>query len=198
MSLNVEIDVRYVITTNPTDAVLWKVIEAMDSDPISDVSYTDLRLTPTTWLEAIRSGSILPFFWSLNEEVGGAYWLHDMGKDEHGNITHAWTGMYHLNGYRGHKAAAAWQLTLLKIREAGIHSLFGACRISNTRAQAFVEQKMGYSKLGIFPKWMPFQGALDDVILYAIRQEDESLAWQLAASRASEVQRLYQEKVLAV
>jgi len=45
---------------------------------------------------------------------------------------------------------------------------------------------MGFTRLGSYTDWSYFEGYLDRVGLYTIRQQDQSLAWVLAEQRAQQ------------
>jgi len=177
------------ITDTPTLGQLQTWWEAMQNDPTRYLVYTDFMPTEfEEFLVPVQHGDIQMHMMLVGTEVGGAFYLHDSGTDNIG-AAYAWLGVYILPPYRGPYAARAWRLVRQACEREGLHRIFAAIRAQNRSAQCFITRAMGFTRLGAYTDWSYFEGHLDRVCLYTMRQQDQSLAWVLAEQRAQQFRR---------
>jgi RimJ/RimL family protein N-acetyltransferase len=162
---------------------------ALQQDPARPVVYTDFMPGELDeFLGPVRQGAIRMFLFLVDGEVGGAYYLHDEGRDAAG--VYAWLGTYILPPSRGHLAAYAWRMVQQTCAQEGRHRIFAAIREQNRPAHRFITQQMGFTRLGKYPAWSFFEGHLDAVLLYTLRRQDERVAWMAATQRAAQFRQL--------
>jgi RimJ/RimL family protein N-acetyltransferase len=177
------------LTDTPTLGQVQAWWEAMQNDPTRYLVYTDFMPTEfEEFLAPVQHGDIQLHMMLAGREVGGAFYLHDSGTDDTG-AAYAWLGVYILPPYRGQCAARAWRLVRRACEREGLHRIFAAIRAQNRPAQCFITRTMGFTRLGSYTDWSYFEGHLDRVCLYTLRQQDQSLAWVLAEQRAQQFRR---------
>jgi len=174
------------ITDTPTLGQLQVWWEAMQNDPTRYLVYTDFMPTEfEEFLVPVQHGDIQIHMMLVGTDVGGAFYLHDSGTDDTG-AAYAWLGVYILPLYRGQCAARAWRLVRRACEREGLYRIFAAIRAQNRPAHCFITRAMGFTRLGSYTDWSYFEGHLDHVGLYTMRQQDQSLAWVLAEQRAQQ------------
>ena len=172
------------IVTEPTLAQHQSWWKDMVVDPIVPHVYTDLRpATLGAFLAPAERGEVRPtVFLDDDGEVLGAFWLHDYGIMQ--GHTYTWCGTYVRPQYRHSFSAAIGRAMRQVCKRYGYRTIFVACRHSNVAAQRFAEHAFRLHRLGVYPQWAPFEGILDDVVLFTARREDSDLCWRVAAERA--------------
>ena len=172
------------IVTEPTLAQHQSWWKDMVVDPIVPHVYTDLMpATLGAFLAPAERGEVRPtVFLDDDGEVLGAFWLHDYGIMQ--GHTYTWCGTYVRSQYRHSFSAAIGRAMRQVCKRYGYRTIFVACRHSNVAAQRFAERAFRLYRLGIYPQWAPFEGILDDVVLFTARREDSDLCWCVAAERA--------------
>jgi hypothetical protein len=174
------------ITDTPTLGQLQVWWEAMQNDPTRYLVYTDFMPTEfEEFLAPVQHGDIQIHMMLVGTEVGVPFTCIDSGTDDTG-AAYAWLGVYILPPYRGQWAARAWHLVRRPCEHEGLHRIFAAIRAQNRPAHCFITRTMGFTRLGSYTDWSYFEGYLDRVGLYTMRQQDQSLAWVLAERRAQQ------------
>jgi RimJ/RimL family protein N-acetyltransferase len=174
------------LTDTPTLGQVQAWWEAMQNDPTRYLVYTDFMPTEfEEFLGPVRHGDIQIYMMLIGTEVGGAFYLHDRGTDDIGEA-YTWLGVYILPPYRGPYATRAWRLVKQACEREGLHRIFAAIRAQNRAARCFISRAMGFTRLGSYTDWSYFEGHLDHVCLYTMRQQDQNLAWVLAEQRAQQ------------
>jgi RimJ/RimL family protein N-acetyltransferase len=177
------------VTATPTLGQLKTWWSEMQHDPTRPIVYTDFMPSALEeFLRPVQQGTIQIYMFLLGNTVGGAYYLHDQGTDAEG--AYAWLGAYILPPYRGRQATQAWYLTQQHCAAGGLSRIFAAIRACNRPAQCFITHQMGFTRLGVYTDWSSFEGRLDNVVLYTLRRQDQSLAWVTAEQRARQFRRL--------
>jgi RimJ/RimL family protein N-acetyltransferase len=175
------------VTTTPTLEQMKMWWAALQQDPTRSQAYTDFMPTELDdFLHSVHQEDISVWMFLVGTDtgthIGGAYYLHDAGRDSEGPYT--WLGAYILPTFRGRIATRAWHLLKQQCAQQGLSRLFAAVRHSNRPAQRFLAQQMGFTRLGAFVDWSYFAGRLDTVLLYTLRPEDQGVAWVAAERRA--------------
>lgn len=149
-------------------------------DPLVPEVFTDMM--PTS-LAAFLAPDHIKATVLLDDEttVLGAFWLHDYGF--WAGHPYTWCGVYIRPQYRHSLSAALGRAMRRCCRHYGYRTIFVACRQANVAAQRFAERAFGLRPLGVYPRWAPFEGQLDDVMLFTARREDAALCWQVAEER---------------
>ena len=172
------------IVTEPTLAQHQSWWEDIVIDPIVPQVFTDLM--PTTleaFLAPAERGDVRPtVFLDSDGEILGAFWLHDYGIMQ--GHAYTWCGTYIRPQYRHGFSAAIGRAMRQVCKRYGYRTIFVACRHSNVAAQRFAERAFRLHRLDVYPQWAPFEGRLDDVVLFTARREDSDLCWRVAAERA--------------
>lgn len=171
------------LTDTPTLEQLKIWWAEMQNDPSRPLAYTDKMSSDLDdFLAPVRQGDIRISMFLCDKKVGGVFYFHDNGTDADG--LYAWLGAYILPAYRGSIAAQAWTLTRRACAANRLHRIFAAIRYSNRPAKRFITGKMGFTRLGSYVDWAPFQKRYDTVTLFSMRRQDQGLAWVLAEKRA--------------
>lgn len=183
------------IHTSSTSPLLRKACARVLVDEHYPQAWSDL--TPriyTDWLSKFETKTWLPFIWTLNDELVGFQWAHDLAFGPDGGIV--WMGGSVFKGFRGKKyydlRMEAWGMVRASLEEQGYSSLLGASIVGNQGAYAFITA-CGYTAVGVYKEWMLNQGRLVDAVLYTLRPQDRNILWLLAEHRAQEARKRYAE-----
>jgi RimJ/RimL family protein N-acetyltransferase len=181
------------LTTTPTLEQMKIWWAELQHDPARYLAYTDFMPTELeVFLEAMHRGDITVWMFLIAgsgaPRIGGAIYVHDMGTDTDG--PYAWIGTYVLPPYR-RLTLRAWNMVCRACERQGLRRFFVATRQSNRPVQMLLG-RAGFTRLGIYPDWSYFNGALDAVVLYTLRPEDRELAWAVAEKRAYQFRRVAQ------
>lgn len=179
------------VISTPTEAQLHCWWRALQADPMRSLVYTDFMPTAFTELQAAMSrGEIIVWMFLVGDdeaqEVGGAFYLHDLGVDDDG--PYAWLGTYVLRAYRG-LTLRAWALVRTAWAHQGLCRLFVAARQSNRPVRQLLPQA-GFTRLGLYIDWSYFGGVLDTAVVYTLRPADQGRAWVAAEARSPRFRRL--------
>ncbi len=181
------------LTAHPTLEQLKIWWAEMQLDPLRQKAYTDFMPREIEdFLAPVRSGAIQLRMFLCDEQVGGVFYFHDMGADATGS--YAWLGAYILPPYRGKITAQAWSIVRQACASDGLERIFAAIRETNCPAKRFITGTLGFTRLGNYKDWAPFQGSLGTVTLFSMRRQDQALAWVLAEKRAGQFRALPTEQ----
>lgn len=177
-------------TEDPLLSTILYLAEMMVDDPIRTKAYTDTFPDSVPgWGQLFTSRTILPFIWSVNGELAGFHWGHDLGVSATGQ-GYGWSGTYVLEAFRGRDwwptRYAAYQEFIAVMNVHGISGIFGACRWENCVARRYTAS-IGFTSLGRYVDWASFEGQLNAVEVFTWRTEDKALAHDMATQRAEHV-----------
>ena len=166
------------ITTAPTTGQLQTWWQEMHADP-DDLRVAFNDFTSTT-LDAFLHRDILLVLCHVDDTIAAAGWLHDLTRDDQGIVMEGWIGGWVAKPYRGQSAIAAWQLVLDYFVERGVAHIHSAINVANRRSFIFTKRMMGFTAVGVFPRFSPFQGVRTDMHILTLHAVDREHAWRAA------------------
>ena len=173
------------VTESPTIEQLQVWWEIMQSDDLS-VAYADsFPATLPDFHREVARGERLLILGTVDGQVAGAVWMHDMLYRHDGTVSAGWLGCYFLSPYRGRVAIHLWQAAHQHWEAAGIAHFFTAANVANRRSQAFITRAAHFHRVGRFPAFTVYHGQPADLFIYTMHAEDAALAWELATARAA-------------
>lgn len=179
-----------------TDHPSWQQLEhwwsEMHADP-TDLCVAFNDCMPTD-LAAFLHQNLPLVLIHADEEIAGAGWLHDLGRDTHGIVREGWIGGWVAKPFRGRLAITCWRQALGHFLAAGVVHIHSSINTANRASFLFTRRMMGFTVVGLFPQLSPYRGIPTDVYILTRRPEDRLRAWQRAEELA---QRRWPERYTA-
>ncbi len=183
------------IHTLPESSLLRKACASVLLDEHYPTAWGDS--TPRNfqaWMNKFETKTWLPFVWTFGDDIAGLQWAHDFGSSSDGG--YVWMGGSVIRPFRGRRyfdlRMEAWGMVRSLLEQEGYLALLGASIVGNHAAYAFITA-CGYTAVGTYKDWLVHRGRLIDVILYAIRPQDQNLLWLLAEKRAHNTRVFYHQ-----
>lgn len=171
---------------------MWRIVShaqvkewhlRFEEDTASHHLFSDARpKTLFSWELQVDTENTVLYGGYIHKRLIAGMWFHDITREP--DRSDMWLGGWIDPEFRSQvKIKTLWDYTHEQLGEnVAIHA---ACRIENTRAQYITEQGLGFTRVGSYPDFAPFEGVLRGCILFTSREENISRLWMSAQRRSS-------------
>jgi RimJ/RimL family protein N-acetyltransferase len=170
----------------PAQDLLQQWWHAMHADPaeravaFSDLMSNDLStfLAQDIWLALLADA----------QTCVAAVWLHDL-EYAHKTVSAGWLGAWVAKPFRGRLGFEALRSGVSCFQRRGMPHIYAAVNVANKPSIVATESKrgLGFTRVMIFPGFLPFQGLCTDCAIFTLHPEDAELARAAAWQRAHRV-----------
>ena len=158
----------------PGEVQLELIWEAMQADPLKPLFWSDFApATLGQWAELLHDDYVQA--WVIHGPHGQLMGLAQVS----GRRMTAWLkplygelDVYLLPGYRGRWAADAIRATTAYLLSQGYQNLLAYIRRDHRQSRRMAAH-LGWFRVGLVPKYIPWQGVLYDAVLYSLKAPQE-------------------------